>query len=64
MIAQGQSDMAVILDDLAARRHRPERYGRLMDFPDGLGFAGRGSGKERQRLVAQCFDRPKRFAPD
>jgi hypothetical protein len=58
MAAQRQSDMAVILNNFAACRHRPERYGWLVDFPDGLGFAGGGGREERQWLVAQSLDRP------
>jgi hypothetical protein len=61
--AQGQSDMAVILDHLAASRHRPEGDDRLIDFGHGLVVARRGRREQRQRLISQRLDRPERFAP-
>ena len=64
MSTQRQADMAVVLDDFAASRHRPQRHRRLIDFRHGLGLARRRGGEERQRLVAQRLDRPERLAPD
>jgi hypothetical protein len=62
MIAERQPDMAIVLDDFAAGRHRSQRDDRLMDFRHGFALAGRGRGEERQRLVAQRLDRPKGVA--
>jgi hypothetical protein len=43
--------MPVVLDDFAARRHRPQRHHRLSDFLDGPGFPLRGGGEQLQRFV-------------
>ena len=63
MLAQGQADMAIVLDHLAAGRHRPQRHRGLVNLRHDLGFARRGGGEQRQRLVAQRLDRPERLAP-
>ncbi len=57
---QQEPDMAMVLDHLAAARHRPQRHDRLLDFRHDLYIAGRGRGEERQRFVAQRLDRPER----
>ena len=62
VVAQRQADMAVVLDDLAAGGHRPQRHRRLVDLRHRRGLAGRGGREQRQRLVAQRLDRPQRLA--
>ena len=63
MRAQTQSLGPIILDDLAAHRHGRECDGGLMSFGAELAIAIIGGGKERERFVAQAFDRPGRLAP-
>ena len=58
MMAQRQSDMAIILDHFATGSHWSQRDDRLKDFGHGLALADRGRGEERQRFVAQRLDRP------
>ena len=61
MLAQRQPDMAVVLDHLAALRHRPEHDRRLL--ASGTGAASRaGGGEERQGRVAERLDGPERLA--
>jgi hypothetical protein len=50
---QGQSDMAVILDHLAAGRHRSQRDTGFVNLGHQLIFAGRRGGEQRQWLIAQ-----------
>jgi hypothetical protein len=60
---KGQPDMAVILDHLAARRHWAERNNGFMNLGHKRILAGGSGCEQRERLVAQCLDRPQRFAP-
>lgn len=62
MAAQRQADMTIVLDPLAAGRHRPERDGGLVDLGDRFIVASGGGREERQRLVLQRLDRPEGFA--
>ena len=55
MPAQGQADMAVILDHFMARGHRLERDGLVIGLRRRLAF---GRREQRQRNVAQRLDRP------
>jgi hypothetical protein len=61
--------MAVILDYLAARRHRPQRHGRLDDFGDYRHRVGGSSREQRQRssrsaLIAHSASRRTRCKQD
>ena len=56
--------MAVILHDLTARGHRAERDDGFVNLGHRLVLASGGGCEEREGLVAQRLDRPKRFAPD
>src|SRR5258708_23626663 len=48
MMPQRQPDMAVILDNLAAGRHRPQFNNRLVDFWHGFPVAGGGRPEHPQ----------------
>ena len=63
MSPQGQANMAVVLHHLTPGRHRLERHVGFLDLGSRLVIARCGSREERQRFVAQCLDRPERFAP-
>src|SRR5215831_1829073 len=62
VMAQRQPDMAVILDDLAAGRHRLQCNSRLVKLGHGLPLAGGGRGEQRQWRIAQPLDGPQRLA--
>jgi hypothetical protein len=58
MVPQRQADVAVILDDLTAGRHRPQRHRRLADLGDRALLARRRRREQFGRLIAQRLDRP------
>src|SRR5260370_38269186 len=62
VMPQGQPDMAVILDNLAAGRHRPQFNNRLVDLGYSLPVAGGGRREQRQWLLTQRPDRPQPLA--
>ena len=51
MLAQGQPNMAIILDHFPARRHRTQSDHRLVLLGHDINFATRGGREERQWLV-------------
>ena len=53
MIAQGQADVAVVLDHLAAVGHRLERDLGFVGLGDDLLFAQRSGGKQGEWFVAE-----------
>ena len=68
MAAQRQPDMAVVLDHLAAGRHRPQRHRRLADFRErsrasrAEAAANSGSGSSRSALIAHSASRRASFS--
>jgi hypothetical protein len=45
VLAEREADVAIVLDDFAARSHRPQRHHRFADFLDAPGFPLRGGSE-------------------
>lgn len=62
MLAQRQSGVAIVLDDVMALRHLVKIDGRLLLLGDRLPLSFGRRCKQRQGFVAQRLDRPERVA--
>lgn len=62
MLAQGQSEMAIVFYDFPSGRHRAQHGNWLALLGQDLGLPPRGGCKKRQWFVPERLDRPKRLA--